>query len=134
MVLAVKNTPEKAGDIRDTGSIPGFGRSLEECMATHSSILAWRISWKICWRRDGLPNPVFLGFPCGSAGKESTYNAEDLGLIPGLQRSPGEGKGYPLWYSGLENSMECIVRGVAESRTRLSDFHFHICNLPSRYK
>ena len=46
-----------------------------------------------------------LGFPCGSAGKESTCNAGDLGLIPGLERSPGEGKGYPLQYSGLENSM-----------------------------
>ena len=51
-------------------------------------------SWirRIPWRRDRLPTPVFLGFPCGSAGKESTCNAEDLGLIPGLGRSPGEGK------------------------------------------
>ena len=56
-------------------------------------------------------------FPCGSAGKESTCNAGDLGLIPGLGRSPGEGKGYPLQYSGLENSMNCIVHGVAESDT-----------------
>ena len=60
----------------------------------------------------------------GSAGKESAYNAGDLGLIPGLGRSPGEGKGYPLQYSVLENSMDCIVRGVTKSRTRLSDFHF----------
>ena len=44
-----------------------------------------------------------LGFPCGSAGKESACNAGDLGSIPGLGRSPGEGKGYPLQYSGLEN-------------------------------
>ena len=43
--------------------------------------------------------------------------------IPGLGRSPGEGKGYPLQYSGLENSMDCIVHGVAKSRTRLRDFH-----------
>ena len=49
-------------------------------------------------------------FPCGSAGKESAYNAGDLGLIPGLGRSPGEGKGDPLQYSGLENSMDCIVQ------------------------
>ena len=49
----------------------------------------------------------------------------DLGSIPGLGRSPGEGKGYPLQYSDLENSMDCIVHGVAKSRTRLSDFHFH---------
>ena len=46
------------------------------------------------------------GFPCGLAGKESACNAGDLGSIPGLERSPGEGKGYPLQYSGLENSMD----------------------------
>ena len=46
------------------------------------------------------------GFPCDSAGKESAYNVGDLGLIPELGRSPGEGKGYPLQYSGLENSMD----------------------------
>ena len=65
-----------------------------------------------------------MGFPCGSAGKESTYNEGELGLIPGLGRSPGEGKGYPLQYSGLENSMDHIVHGVAKSQTQLSDFHF----------
>ena len=54
--------------------------------------------------KDRLPTPVFSGFPCGSAGKESTCNAGDLGSIPGLGRSPGEGKGYPLQYSDLENS------------------------------
>ena len=54
------------------------------------------------------------GFPCGSAGKESTCNARDLGSIPGLGRSPREGKGYPFQYSGLENSMDCIVHGVAK--------------------
>ena len=64
------------------------------------------------------------GFPCGSAGAESTSSAGDLGSIPGLGRSPGEGKGYPLQYSGLENSMDCIVCGVTKSQTRLSDFHF----------
>ena len=76
-------------------------------------------SWvgKIHWRRDRLPTPVFLGFPHGSAGKESTRNVGDLGLILGLGRSPGEGNGYPLQYSGLENSMDCIVHGVAKSRT-----------------
>ena len=50
---------------------------------------------------------------------------EDLGSIPGLGGSPGEGKGYPFQYSGLENSMDFIVHGVTKSRTRLSDFHFH---------
>ena len=64
------------------------------------------------------------GFPGGSAGKEFTYNVGDLGSIPGLGRSSGEGKDYPLQYSGLENSMDCIVHGVAKSWTRLSDFHF----------
>ena len=49
---------------------------------------------------------MLMGFPCCSAGKESVCNAEDLGSIPGSGRSPGEGKGYPLWYSGLENSMD----------------------------
>ena len=65
-----------------------------------------------------------MGFPCGSVGKESSCNVGDLGLIPGLGRSPGEGKGYPLKYSGLENSMDCIVHGIAKSRAWLSNFHF----------
>ena len=55
--------------------------------------------------------PLFLCFPCGSASRESTYNMGDLGLIPGLGRSPGEGKCYPLQYSCLENSMDSIVHG-----------------------
>ena len=60
-----------------------------------------------------------MGFPGGSAGKESTCNAGELGLIPGLGRSPGEGKGYPLQYSGLENFMDCVVSpwGSKESDT-----------------
>ena len=65
-----------------------------------------------------------LAFPCGSAGKESACNAGDLGLIPGLGRYPGEGESYPVRYSGLENFMDCIVRGVTKSWTWLSDFHF----------
>ena len=64
-----------------------------------------------------------LGFPGGSAGKESACNVGDLGLISGLGRFPGEGKDYLLQYSGLENSMDCTVHGVAKSQTRLSDFH-----------
>ena len=58
-----------------------------------------------------------LGFTCGSAGKESACNAGDLGLIPVLGRSPGEGNSYPLQYSGLEISMDCIVHGVTELDT-----------------
>ena len=66
--------------------------------------------------------------PGGSAGKESVCNGGDLGSIPRLGRSPGEWKGYPLQYFGLENSMDCIVHGVTKSRTRLSYFHFK-CSL-----
>ena len=65
-----------------------------------------------------------VGFPGGSAGKESGCNVGDLDLIPRLGRSPGEGKGYPLQYYGLENSMDCIVDGVAKNWTRWTDFHF----------
>ena len=72
---------------------------------------------KIPWRRNRLLTPVFLSFPCSSAGKESACNVGDLDWIPELGRSPGEGKGYPLQYSGLENSMGCIVHGVTKSWT-----------------
>ena len=87
----------------DPGLIPGSGKSSGE--------------------ENRLPTPVFLGFPCGSAGKESTCNAGDLGSIPALGRSPGDGKGYPLQYSDLENSMDCIVHGVAKSWTWLCSVH-----------
>ena len=70
------------------------------------------LGWEDPLERDRLPTPVFLGFPCDSDGKESTCNVEDLGSIPGLERSRrwiswvGKGKGYPLQYSRLENSMD----------------------------
>ena len=73
-----------------------------------------------------LLHSTLLGFSDGSDGKLSAYNAGDPGSIPGLGRSPGEGKGYPLQCSGLENSMDCIVHGVAKSRTWLSNFHWLI--------
>ena len=95
--------------------------------------LPWLLSWQrihLQYRRlqfdswrDRLPTPVFLGFPCGSAGQESAHSVGDLGSIPGLGRSPGEGKGSPLQCSGLENSMDCIAHGVTKNQTRLSDFH-----------
>ena len=75
----------------DPGSIPGYGR----CP----------------WGRDRLPTPVFLVFPYGSADKESACNVGDLALIPGLGRCPGERKGYPIQYSGPENSMDSIYMG-----------------------
>ena len=83
------------------------------------------LGWKISWRNDRLPTPLFLGFPCSSAGKESACNMGDLGSISGLGRSPGEGKGYPLQFSRLENSMDCIVPRVTKSLTQLNDFHFY---------
>ena len=67
----------------------------------------------------------YVGFPDSSIGEESTCNAGDPGLVPQSGRSFGEGKGYPFQYSGLENSMDCIVHGITESRTQLSNFHFH---------
>ena len=102
---------------------------------SHWSEMAWKSKWRrlasiflvirrwgqglvriLCVRRK-------LGFPCGSAGKESTCNVGDLGSNPGLGRSPGDGKVYPLQYSGLENSMDCIVHGFPKSQAWLSNFH-----------
>ena len=73
-----------------------------------------------------------LGFPCGSAGKESACNEGDLRSISGLGRSPGERKGYPLQDSGLENSTDCVAHGIAKSQIRLSDFHLHLCGYDDR--
>ena len=102
------DSKESACNAGDLGSIPGFGRSTVEGLAT---------------------TPGFLGFLCGSAGKESACNAGNLASIPGLGRYPGEGKGYPLPYSGLENSMDYTVHGVTKSQTQLRDFHFHFHSL-----
>ena len=124
------------------GSIPGSGRSPG---GRHGIPLQYSCLEKTSWTEEpgGLWSMGFLpargagkerficcemiavGFPCGSAGKESACNARDLGLIPGLGRSPGEEKGYPLQYSGLENSMDCVNHGVSNSWRQLNDFHFH---------
>ena len=79
-----------------------------------------------CSRDNQRPQcrEISLSLSILSAGKESACNVRDLGLIPGLGRSPAEGKSYPLQYPGLENSMDCIGHGVSKSRTGLSDFHF----------
>ena len=86
----------------------------------YSRELALRIRWPKYWSFSFSISPsseysgisfmiglISQGFTCGSAGKESAYNAGNLGLIPGLGRSPGEERGFPLQYSGLENSMDC---------------------------
>ena len=96
----------------------GFPDSSVDKESTHNAGDPSSSIGKIPCRRDRLLTPVFLGFPCGWAVKESACNAGDLGLIPGLGRSPGEGKGYPLQYSGLENSMNYIVHGVTKNQTK----------------
>ena len=65
-----------------------------------------------------------MGFPSSSAGEEPACNVGNLGLNPGLGRSPGEKNGYPLQYSGQESSVDSIVHGIAKSPTGLSGFHF----------
>ena len=102
-------------------------KNLPAMQETPVRSLGWKDSLEM------LPTPVFLDFPCGSAGKESTCNEGDMGLIPGLGRSPGEGKGCLLQYSGLENSRDCVVRGVPKSQTQLSDFHFQMVIFTSHH-
>ena len=99
------------------------------CVQIHTGFSPWllntihSVAWPIpsfsrfFFIQPFLPTPVFWGFPCGSAGKESSCNMGDLGSIPGLGRFLREKKGYPLQYSGLENSMDCIVHGVIKSWT-----------------
>ena len=79
------------------------------------------------WTTSFLPVRAgfYARFPGSSAGKEFACSEGDLGSIPGWGRSPGKGNGYPLQYSGLDNSMDCMVHGVEKSQTQLSDFHFH---------
>ena len=86
---------ESAWNAGDPRSIPGLGRCAGE----------------------GIPTLVLLGFPGGSAGEDSACNVGALDSTPGMGRSPGEEKGYLLQYSGLENSMDCIVHGVTKSQT-----------------
>ena len=80
----------------------------------------WFLGWEDPPEKGTATHPSILGLPW------STYSAGDLGSIPGLGRSPGEGNGYPLQYSGLENSTDCIVHGITKSRTWLRNFH--ICS------
>ena len=80
---------------------------------------------EVSYKEKGFNEATMVSFPGGSDGKASACNAGDPGSIPGLGRSPGEGNVYPLQYSGLENSVDClcIVHGIAESLTRLSNLH-----------
>ena len=92
------------------------------------SSLGRLVFFVIAWKSTIIILKFFI-FCCrfydSSVGKESSCNAGDPTLISGLGRSPGERKGYPLQYSGLENSMNCIVHRIAKSWTWLSEFHFH---------
>ena len=98
---------------------------VNQCLAEFSRY-PWLQSHPPIPRYPWIPPHIFRhpGFPGGPAGKESGCKAGVLGSIPGLGRSPGERKGYPLHYSDLENSKDCIVHGVTKSQTWLSDFHF----------
>ena len=126
-----------------------YFHALEKGMVTHSSVLVWRIPvmrepgglpfcevaqnrTQLKWLSNRSSICEKLGFPCGSAGKECTCNAGDLVSIPEWGGSSGEGKSYSLQYSGLKNSMGCIIYGVAKSRTRLSDFHYNYYTWKSR--
>ena len=131
----------------------GWIDPLEEEMATLSSILVWRIPWKegsgrlqslqsqrvrYDWASTHTYTDItrysiwliivtFYYLPTGgSAGKGSSCNVGDLGLIPSLGSSPGEENSYPIHYSNLENYMNSIVHGATKSRTQLRDFHFII--------
>ena len=126
----------------DPGLIPGLGRSAGEGIGyplqySWASLVAqlvknlpamqrpWFNSWvrKICWRRDRLPTPVFLGFPCGSAGEESACNVGYLGLIPGLGRFPGKREKLPspiFWAGELYGLYSPRGRKEADVTERLS--------------
>ena len=113
--------PDKSAcNAGDPSSIPGLGRSSGEggVWGLYSLIF---IPAPSSQGEEGFLS--LFSLPGGSEGVESACNAGDLGLIPGLGRSRGEGKGYLFQYSGLENPMDCIVYEVAKSQIQLSDFH-----------
>ena len=95
-----------------------------------------RIPWCLCKRNENfhlhrnLDLNIYINFIHYQASlvvqlvKNPPVNAGDLDSIPGLERSPGEGKGYPLQDSGLQNSMDCVAHGVTKSQTQLSGYRF----------
>ena len=94
-------------------------------MVTIPSIFKILLNFHLPFKPSLVDSPVASqGFPGGSSGKESACNMRDLCSIPGLGRSSGEGNGHPLQYSGLENSMDCIIHVVSKSWKWLSHFHF----------
>ena len=93
------------------GDLPNPGTELLSLLSPASAgeFFTTNIAWEACatWEAYSIHKPPqFLGLPGGSDGKESTCNAADLGLMPGLGRSPGDKNGYPLQYSGFENSTD----------------------------
>ena len=151
MALTVKNPSANVGDIKDTGSIPGLGRSPGGGHGNHSRILAWRIPWteepgrlqstglqrvrhdriNLARMHTGFPLE-FFDFLLSSALWWASLVVQLVKNPPAMQEtpvqslgweSPGEGKGYPLQYSGLKGSMD-YSPGVTKSGTRLSNFHF----------
>ena len=127
--VSVSHVEKKEGKSPSVGRCPlPTSLSLALSSAPHSGGLNQTNQVRPSAYSIGVSNR--LGFPCDSAGRESACNVGDLGSIPGLRRSPGEGKGYPFQYAGLENSVDSIVPGVAKSWTRLSDFHFHFRSRP----
>ena len=102
--------------------LPGESQGRGSLVGCHLCVAQSRTQLK---RLSSSSSSSSLSHKGSSAGKESACNAGDLDSTPGLGISPGEGKGYPLQYSGLKNSMDGIVHGVAKSWTQLSDFHFH---------
>ena len=120
MPSTVTSSSRSASICLFTEAVTELSHYMQKCLDFHPSTVSL------------LCMPLFsavLGFPDSSVGKESAYNAGDLGLIPGLGKSPGEGKVHPLQYSGLENSMDrgawqIIVLEFAKNQTQLSNFLF----------
>ena len=118
---------EEHGRLQSMGSQRvGHDSELHFASKEHPGLISFRMDWLDLLAVQGTLKSLLqhhsskasiLQRSCGSTGKESAHDAGDLGLIPRLGRSPGEGKGYPLQYSGLENSMDCIAQEIAKSGT-----------------